>query len=42
MRAFRDKGRFSALMNEIPVHVITNPEISLLGAKCEAHNLLKL
>ena len=40
MRAFRDKGRFSALMNEIPVHVITNTEISLLGAKQEAHNLL--
>nr|WP_177186272.1 glucokinase [Nitrosomonas sp. Nm166] len=41
MRAFRDKGRFSALMNEIPVHVITNTEISLLGAKHEAHHLLK-
>ncbi|MDP3279563.1 MAG: glucokinase, partial [Nitrosomonas sp.] len=40
MRAFRDKGRFSALMHEIPVHVITNYEISLLGAKQEAHNLL--
>ncbi len=39
MRAFRDKGRFSALMSEIPVHVITNPGISLLGAKREAHNL---
>lgn len=39
MRAFRDKGRFSGLMNEIPVHVITNSEISLLGAKQEAHNL---
>jgi glucokinase len=40
MRAFRDKGRFSALMHEIPVHIITNPEISLLGAKHEVHNLL--
>jgi len=40
MRAFRDKGRFSALMNEIPVHVITNSEICLLGARQEAHNLL--
>ncbi len=40
MRAFRDKGRFSALMHEIPVQVITNYEISLLGAKQEAHNLL--
>ncbi len=40
MRAFRDKGRFTPLMNEIPVHVVTNPEISLLGAKREVHNLL--
>lgn len=40
MHAFRDKGRFSTLMNEIPVHIITNPEISLLGAKREVHNLL--
>ncbi len=40
MHAFRDKGRFSPLMHEIPVHIITNPEISLLGAKREAHYLL--
>lgn len=40
MRAFCDKGRFSTLMHEIPVHIITNPEISLLGAKREAHYLI--
>lgn len=40
MRAFCDKGRFSALMHEIPVHIITNPEISLLGAQRAVHNLL--
>ncbi len=40
MRAFCDKGRFSSLMHEIPVHIITNPEISLLGAKREALYLL--
>lgn len=40
MRAFRDKGRFSAMMHEIPVHIVTNPTISLLGAKREAYNLL--
>ncbi len=39
MQAFRDKGRFSAMMHDIPVHVITNPEISLLGAKREAQRL---
>lgn len=40
MQAFRDKGRFAALMNEIPVHIVTNREISLLGAKQEAYYLL--
>ncbi len=40
MHAFRAKGRFSALLHEIPVHIITNTQISLLGARREAHNLL--
>jgi len=40
MRAFRDKGRFSAMMSEIPVHVLTNPNISLLGAKREAQRIV--
>lgn len=40
MRAFRDKGRFAPLLHEIPVHVINNPEIGLLGAKREAQHLL--
>lgn len=40
MRAFCDKGRFSAMMKEIPVHVITNPNVSLLGAKLKAQYLL--
>lgn len=39
MRAFCDKGRFSGLMHEIPVHVIINPAVSLLGAGREAQNL---
>lgn len=39
MRAFRDKGRFSIMMNKIPVHVITNTQISLLGAQQEALRL---
>ncbi|MBL8497358.1 glucokinase [Nitrosomonas sp. JL21] len=41
MRAFRDKGRFSTLMNEIPVHVVTNSDISLLGARRVAQQLLQ-
>jgi len=40
MQAFCDKGRFSALMQEIPVHVITNPQVGLLGARREAQRLL--
>jgi glucokinase len=34
MRAFRDKGRMSDLMERIPVHVILNPKVALLGAAC--------
>lgn len=29
---FRSKGRFTDMLANIPVHVITNPEIALLGA----------
>ncbi len=42
MWAFCDKGRFSAMMKEIPVHVITNPNASLLGAKLKAQYLLNI
>jgi glucokinase len=40
MHAFHEKGRFSALMREIPVHIVTNPAIGLLGARQEAFRLL--
>ena len=40
MHAFHAKGRFSALMREIPVHIVTNPAIGLLGARQEAFRLL--
>jgi glucokinase len=30
--AFRDKGRMSELVSRVPVHVITNPYVGLLGA----------
>ena len=36
MEAFRRKGRMSRLMDEIPVHVILNPKVALLGAACQA------
>lgn len=34
MKAFLHKGRFSDLMARVPVHVILNPRIALLGAAC--------
>ena len=32
LEAFRNKGRMSALLEDIPVHVILNPNVALLGA----------
>jgi glucokinase len=40
LKAFRDKGRFSALMGEIPVHVVMNPAAGLLGAVHQARRML--
>lgn len=40
LNAFRDKGRFAALMGEIPVHVVMNPAAGLLGAVHEARRML--
>jgi glucokinase len=34
MRAFRRKGRMTDLMERVPVHVILNPKVALLGAAC--------
>ncbi|HTC25162.1 MAG TPA: glucokinase, partial [Gemmatimonadales bacterium] len=39
LTAFRDKGRLSALLSRIPVHVITNPNVGLLGAAAVAGRL---
>ena len=32
LRAFCAKGRFSSLMERIPLHVVTNERVALLGA----------
>jgi glucokinase len=32
LRAFKNKGRYSDLMERIPVHVIANPKAALMGA----------
>ena len=34
MEAFRHKGRMSDLLARVPVHVILNPKVALLGAAC--------
>jgi glucokinase len=34
MQAFQRKGRMSDLMSRMPVHVILNPKVALLGAAC--------
>ena len=36
LRAFLDKGRLSEVLARVPVHVITNPAATLLGAACHA------
>ena len=32
MQAFLNKGRFTSLLSHVPVHVILNPKVALLGA----------
>jgi glucokinase len=39
--AFNHKGRVSDLMGKIPVHVILNPQVGLIGAAAQAANLQK-
>ncbi|MDE5070905.1 MAG: glucokinase [Trichodesmium sp. St16_bin4-tuft] len=39
MEAFKDKGRMKPLLEKIPVHVILNPHVGLIGAAIRASNL---
>jgi len=41
MESFTGKGRFSELLSRIPVHVIMNPKIALIGAACYGLELLR-
>lgn len=41
MRAFNDKGRFAALTAALPVHVILNTRVGLLGAAARALETLQ-
>jgi glucokinase len=36
LTTFRDKGRLSELLSRMPVHVIMNPNVALLGAAAVA------
>lgn len=42
INAFCNKGRFSQMMRNIPVKVVTNAVVSLLGARKEAQYLLQM
>ena len=37
MQAFSEKGRFADMLKNIPVHVVTNPEVALFGAACHGN-----
>ena len=39
LRAFNQKGRVSDLLGKIPVHVILNPQVGLIGATAQAAKL---
>lgn len=36
MRAFHDKGRYTGLLASLPLHIVTNPQVGLLGASLMA------
>ena len=40
LRAFADKGRFTGLLGNIPVHVVLNPKVGLLGAARVAERIM--
>ena len=40
MRAFHDKGRYTGLIETLPLHIVTNPQIGLLGASLAARRMI--
>ncbi len=34
LQAFRQKGRFTDMLTRVPLHVILNANVALLGAAC--------
>jgi glucokinase len=41
LRAFADKGRFAGLLGDIPVHVVLNSQVGLMGAARVAERIMK-
>ena len=39
MEAFKNKGRMTPLLEKVPVHIILNPQVGLIGAAICASNL---
>ena len=39
LRAFLDKGRFAGLLESLPLHIVTNPQVGLLGAGLRARSM---
>ncbi len=39
LQAFRNKGRFTGMLTRMPVHVILNPKIALIGAACHGFEM---
>lgn len=40
LRSFRDKGRYMTLLDTLPLHIVMNAQVGLLGASLAAHRLL--
>jgi len=40
MRAFHDKGRYTGLLETLPLHIVTNPQVGLLGASLAARRMI--
>jgi glucokinase len=41
LRSFLDKGRVSSVMTRIPIQIVTNPQVGLIGAALQAATLLR-
>jgi glucokinase len=39
LKAFHDKGRLSPVLEDVPIHIILNPQVGLIGAAIRAANL---